>query len=87
MPRILRITGKIEIVYSMAPQIFSSFCGYVYSKFTGAFFVYEASDFWPDMLIVFRTKLMPIIMIVGRFIARICYMTPDIIIAIGDLAA
>jgi glycosyltransferase involved in cell wall biosynthesis len=87
MPRILRITGKIDIVYSMAPQIFSSFGGYVYSKFTGAFFVYEASDLWPDMLIVFRTKLMPIIMIVGRIIARICYMTPDLIIAIGDLGA
>jgi glycosyltransferase involved in cell wall biosynthesis len=87
MPRILRIIGKINIVYSMAPQIFSSFGGYVYSKVTGAFFVYEASDLWPDMLIVFRTKLMPVIMIVGRIIARLCYMTPDIIIAIGDLAA
>jgi colanic acid biosynthesis glycosyl transferase WcaI len=87
MSIMLRITGKIDIVYSMAPQIFSSFSGYLYSKFTGAFFVYEASDLWPDMLIVFRTKLMPIIMAFGRIIARLCYMTPDIIIAIGDLAA
>jgi glycosyltransferase involved in cell wall biosynthesis len=87
LPVILRIIGKVDIVYSMAPQIFSSFGGYVYSKFTRAFFVYEASDLWPDMLIVFSSKLMPIIMIVGKVIAKLCYSTPDIIIAIGDYAA
>jgi hypothetical protein len=34
MPKILGITGKINLVYSIAPIIFSSFIGFIYAKFT-----------------------------------------------------
>src|SRR5919108_3876051 len=47
MPKILRITGKIDIVYSLAPITFSSIIGFLYSIFTKSFFVYEAADLWP----------------------------------------
>ncbi len=57
MPKILGMAGKINLVYSIAPIIFSSFIGLVYSKFTKSIFVYEVSDIWPEELAVFRTPL------------------------------
>lgn len=87
MPKILRITGKINLVYSIAPIIFSSFIGFVYSKFTKSIFVYEVSDIWPEELTVFRTPLWFIIGPIGKFVANLSYIGPDIIIAIGNLAA
>lgn len=86
MPKILRIVGKIDLVYSIAPIIFSSFCGLVYSKLNRSFFVYEVSDLWPDELVVFKTKFLPIIMFIGRTVAKLSYIGPDMIITISDLA-
>jgi colanic acid biosynthesis glycosyl transferase WcaI len=87
MPKVLRIVGKIDLVYSIAPIIFSSFCGLVYSKLNRSFFVYEVSDLWPDELVVFKTKFLPIIMLLGRTLAKLSYIGPDLIITISDLAA
>jgi colanic acid biosynthesis glycosyl transferase WcaI len=87
MPRILRITGRIGLVYSIAPIIFSSFIGFVYSKFTRSFFVYEVSDLWPEELVVFETHFTPLVMRVGKTLAKLSYMVPDMIVAISKLAA
>jgi glycosyltransferase involved in cell wall biosynthesis len=87
MPKIMGIAGKINLVYSIAPIIFSSFIGFVYSKFTKSIFVYEVSDIWPEELTVFRTRLWFIIGPIGKFVANLSYIGPDIIIAIGNLAA
>jgi colanic acid biosynthesis glycosyl transferase WcaI len=88
MPKILRVTGgKIDLVYSIAPIIFSSFCGFFYSKITRSFFVYEVSDLWPDELVVFKTRFLPILMLVGRTVAKLSYIGPHMIITIGELAA
>ena len=87
IPAILRKTGRIELVYSIAPILFSSFCGLVYSKITKSFFVYEVSDIWPEELIVFETLFSSIILTVGKFVAKLSYMVPDAIIAISQLAA
>jgi len=87
MPKILGIAGKINLVYSIAPIIFSSFIGFFYSKFTKSIFVYEVSDIWPEELAVFRTPLWFIIGPIGKLVANLSYIGPDIIIAIGNLAA
>ena len=87
MPKILRITGRVGLIYSIAPIIFSSFIGFIYSKFTRAFFIYEVSDLWPEELVVFETRLSPIVMRFGKTIAKLSYMVPDMIVAISKLAA
>jgi glycosyltransferase involved in cell wall biosynthesis len=87
MPKILRITGKIDIVYSLAPITFSSIIGFLYSIFTKSFFVYEAADLWPEELVVVRSFLTPIIMLFGKFVAKISYAIPDVIVTISRLAA
>jgi glycosyltransferase involved in cell wall biosynthesis len=80
MPKILKVTGKIDITYSLAPILFSSIIGSVYSYFTKSIFVYEAMDLWPEELIVFKTPLLPMIMSVGKLFAKLCYSFPDIIV-------
>jgi hypothetical protein len=87
MPKILSITGKVSLVYSIAPIIFSSFIGYIYAKFTKSMFVYEVSDIWPEELTVFKTRLSFLIGPIGKGVAKLSYAIPDIIIAIGNLAA
>ena len=87
MPKILGITGKINLVYSIAPIIFSSFIGFVYSRFTKSIFVYEVSDIWPEELTVFKTRFWFIVGPIGKIVAKFSYIAPDIIIAIGNLAA
>jgi glycosyltransferase involved in cell wall biosynthesis len=86
-PKIGRITGRINMVYARAPIIFSSIIGFVYSKITGAFFIYEAPDLWPEELVVFETRLSPIIMHVGKILAKMSYSLPQIIITVSERAA
>jgi glycosyltransferase involved in cell wall biosynthesis len=87
IPKILRITGKIDLVYSFSPTIFASFSGYIYSKITKSLFVYEASDLWPEQLQVFRSRPNPLIMQIGKIAAKISYTLPDVLIVISQLAA
>jgi glycosyltransferase involved in cell wall biosynthesis len=87
MPKILRITGKINLVYSMAPIIFSAFSGFVYSKFTKSIFVHEVSDIWPEELVIFKTNMWFIIGPIGKIFAKLAYVVPDIIVTISHLAA
>lgn len=87
MPRITRITGRIDVVYSIAPIIFSSFLGYIYSILTKSFFIYEVSDLWPEELIVFNTRLYFIIFLIGKVVAKLSYVFPDMIVTISELAS
>lgn len=87
MPKILKIAGKIDTVYSLAPILFSSFSGFVYASITKCLFVYEASDLWPEELVVVKTYLSPLIMTIGKLVARLSYSVPDIIITVSGLAA
>jgi glycosyltransferase involved in cell wall biosynthesis len=87
MPKILRIVGKIGIVYSLSPIIFSSVSGFVYSKITKSFFIFDVPDLWPEELVVFRTYLSPIIMRLGKVVAKLSYRVPDIIVTVSGLAA
>jgi len=87
MPKILGMTRKINLVYSIAPIIFSSFIGFIYAKCTKSIFVYEVSDLWPEELAVFKTRLWFFVGPIGKVVAKLSYTVPDIIIAIGNLAA
>jgi len=87
MLRILKTTGRINVVYSIAPIIFSSYIGYIYSKLNKSFFIYEVSDLWPEELVVFSTPLFFIIFHIGKIVAKLSYIFPDIIVAISQLAA
>ncbi|HEY7078352.1 MAG TPA: glycosyltransferase family 4 protein [Nitrososphaeraceae archaeon] len=86
MPRIVKITGKITLVYALAPIIFSSTIGYIYSKFSKSWFVYEAADLWPEELVVFKTYLSPFIKLFGKPIAKLSYKYADIIFTISNRA-
>jgi glycosyltransferase involved in cell wall biosynthesis len=87
MPRILKITGKVNLVYSIAPIIFSSYIGAIYAKCTKSLFVYEVSDLWPEELVVFRTRFSFVVFSVGRIVAKLSFILPNIIVTISGLAA
>jgi len=86
MPKILRISSRIVLVYALAPILFSSFIGFIYSKATKSFFVYEASALWPEELVAFR-NLAFIVVSFGTLLAKISYRLPDMIVVISDFAA
>lgn len=87
IPNVLRVTGKVSLVYSLSPILFSSIIGWAYSKVTKSLFVYEAADLWPEELIIVKSALTPIVMLIGKVAAKISYAIPDIIITVSDLAA
>ena len=87
MPRIMRISTRTELVYAMAPVLFSSFIGFVYSKVTKSFFIYEVSDLWPEELVAFKTHLFFVLVYIGRIFAKMSYSLPDMIVATSELAA
>jgi glycosyltransferase involved in cell wall biosynthesis len=86
MPRILGVTTRITLVYALAPILFSSFIGYVYSKVTKSFFIYEASDLWPEELVVFKTNLSFIIFSFGKKLAKVSYSLSDMVVVTSKLA-
>jgi glycosyltransferase involved in cell wall biosynthesis len=86
LPKILRILVKTELVYALAPNFFSCLIGFIYSKATKSFFVYEVSAFWPEELVAFRINLFFILLYFGKILAKIAYTLPDMIIVIGELA-
>lgn len=87
MPKILRITQKTELVYALAPILFSSLIGYIYSKVTKSFFIYEVSAFWPEELVAFKLRLFFILLFFGRIAAKISYKLPDMLVVISNYAA
>jgi len=87
MPKILRISKGISLVYALAPIIFSSFIGFIYSKVTNSFFIYEVSFLWPEELIAFRTSLHFITLLFGKILAKISYAFPDMLVTISEFAA
>ena len=87
MPRILKITGKIDITYARAPILLSSIIGLFYYKFTNSFFILEMPDLWPEELVNIKSNLSFLIKIFGKNIAKLSYMLPNIIITVSTLAA
>lgn len=87
MPKILRISTKISLVYALAPILFSSFIGYIYSKITKSFYIYEVSALWPEELIASRKRLHFIVLSFGKILAKISYTVPDMIVVISEFAA
>lgn len=87
LPKILKITGKINLVYSLAPIIFSSINGAIYSIITRSLFIYDVPDLWPEELVAFNSPLTPFISFFGKPIAKWTYSLPDIIITISESAA
>jgi len=86
LPKILRISINTELVYALAPNFFSCLIGFIYSKATKSFFIYEVSAFWPEELVAFRVNLYFILLYAGKFFVRIAYILPDMIIVISELA-
>lgn len=87
LPRVLKITGKIDLVYARAPILFSSIIGFTYSRLTKSFFIYEAPDLWPEELKAFKFRLLPLIISIGKIAAKFSYSTSDIIVTISESAA
>ena len=87
IPKILRISKEISLVYALAPIIFSSFIGSIYSKITKSYFIYEVSFLWPEELIAFRTSIHFIILSSGKILAKISYTLPDMLVTISEFAA
>ena len=57
MPKILRICSNTEVVYALAPIMFSSLIGFCLLEITKAFFIYEVSAFWPEELVALKNNL------------------------------
>lgn len=87
LPKISRITGNISLVYARAPILFSSFSGFIYSKITRSFFIFEAPDLWPEELVLFKTRLSSLIMGIGKILASISYKIPDMVVTVSQTAA
>jgi glycosyltransferase involved in cell wall biosynthesis len=86
MPRILTISLKPELVYALAPILFSCITGFIYSKVTKSFFIYEVSAFWPEELVALRIKLYSIISLLGKPFAKLSYVLPDMLVVISNFA-
>lgn len=86
LPKILSVSINTELVYALAPNFFSCLIGFIYSKVTKSFFIYEVSAFWPEELVAFRIKLYFILLHAGKLFVRIAYVLPDMIIVISELA-
>jgi glycosyltransferase involved in cell wall biosynthesis len=87
MPKILTISLKPELVYALAPNMFSCIIGFVYAKVTKSFFIYEVSAFWPEELVALRIRLYSIISLFGKPFAKLSYVLPDMLVAISNSAA
>jgi glycosyltransferase involved in cell wall biosynthesis len=87
MPKILRICSKMELVYALAPIMFSSLIGFFYSKITRAFFIYEVSAFWPEELVAIKNNVYFILLPFGKIFAKISYTLPDMLVVISNFAA
>ena len=86
MPKILRITFNIEVVYALAPNMFSCLIGFIYSKVTKSFFIYEVSAFWPEELAAYKVNLYSALFFFGKIIAKISYTLPHMLIVISNFA-
>ena len=87
MPKILTISLKPELVYALAPNMFSCIIGFVYAKVTKSFFIYEVSAFWPEELVALRIRLYSIISLFGKPFAKLSYDLPDMLVVISNSAA
>jgi len=87
MPKILTISLKPELVYALAPNMFSCIIGFVYAKVTKSFFIYEVSAFWPEELVALRIRLYSIISLFGKPFAKLSYVLPDMLVVISNSAA
>jgi glycosyltransferase involved in cell wall biosynthesis len=86
MPRILSVSKGISLVYALAPMLLSSFIGFIYSKITKSFFIYEVSFLWPEELIAFRSSLHSTLAL-GKILGKISYTLPDMLVTISEFAA
>jgi len=87
MPKILTISLKPELVYALAPNMFSCIIGFVYAKVTKSFFIYEVSAFWPEELVALRIRLYSILSLFGKPFAKLSYVLPDMLVVISNSAA
>jgi len=87
MPKILRISSRVELVYALAPIMFSSLIAFLYSKITKAFFIYEVSAFWPEELVAGKNNVYFILLFFGKIFAKISYALPDMLVVISNFAA
>lgn len=87
MPKILRISLKTELVYALAPIMFSSLIGFFYSKIAKAFFIYEVSAFWPEELAALKNNTYFFLLFFGKIFAKISYILPDMLVVISNFAA
>lgn len=87
MPKILRISSKTELVYALAPIMFSSLIAFFYSKITKAFFIYEVSAFWPEEFVALKNNVYFLLLFFGKIFAKISYALPDMLVVISNFAA
>jgi len=87
LPRILGISSKTELVYALAPIMFSSLIAFFYSKITKAFFIYEVSAFWPEELVALKNNVYFILLFFGKIFAKISYTLPDMLVVISNFGA
>jgi glycosyltransferase involved in cell wall biosynthesis len=86
IPKILRISSNTQLVYALAPILFSSIIGFLYSKLTKSLFIYEVSAFWPEELEALKNKGYFILLHLGKIMAKISYLLPDILVVISHYA-
>jgi len=86
MPKILRISLNTQLVYALAPILFSSLIGFLYSKITRSLFIYEVSAFWPEELEAFKSRGYFILLHLGKLFAKISYILPDMLVVISHNA-
>jgi colanic acid biosynthesis glycosyl transferase WcaI len=86
-PQVSKVAGKIDLVYARAPILFSSIIGLIYSRLAKSFFIFEAPDLWPEELTPFKNRFLPLIIPIGKIVAKLAYSTPHVIITVSELAA
>lgn len=86
IPKLKAVMPNAAIVYARSPIVFCSVIGFVYSRLMHSVYIYEVPDIWPEELIVVKSSLLPLVMKIGKYIAKLSYMFSDIVITISESA-
>lgn len=87
LPIIYKIAFRPKIVYSRSPIIFSSMIGLVYSRLFRSRYYYEVPDLWPEELFFRENHISSLLFILGKYIAKVTYYFPDIIVTTTKYSA
>ncbi len=74
-PYCKRFLGNPDLIYSQTPAIFSAIIGKAYAKAENVPLIVDCHDMWPDVFSIIQSPALPLLVSVGRALARFAYQS------------